>query len=234
MASCTTGSCQTSVITAQRRAPRRCRTHPRPPQQQQQHSATRLPLLPRASASAADGNTHSSSSTGKPDWGAFTERLVAASSLPFTILVLPQVLQNQANIAAGALSTLAAISWVGYSAGLCGNALMCVHLASRGEATAVNVQLIGIASTLLILGQLWFAQVMPTRAFAGALTLSAVVGVAGALRSRGRVSDRQWLPFEALASLFGVVAVPLVSVLWLWWAPGGLCHLCGWVVVPWG
>lgn len=120
------------------------------------------------------------------------------------------MLQNQANIAAGNFGALAAISWVGYCAGLAGNALMCTHFASRGEATAANVQLIGMASNLVLLGQLWWSQVMPTQAFAGAATLSAVVAATGALRARGRVAQRQWLAFEAIVSLFGVVAVPLV------------------------
>ncbi|KIZ01588.1 Maltose excess protein 1 [Monoraphidium neglectum] len=144
------------------------------------------------------------------EWGALTERLVAASSLPFTVLVLPQVIQNQANIAGGALGALAAISWLGYAAGLAGNALMCTHLAARGEATAVNVQLIGIASTLLILGQLWWARVMPTRAFGGALVMAAAVAAAGSLKARGRLGRREWLAFEAVVSVFGVLAVPQV------------------------
>lgn len=74
----------------------------------------------------------------------------------------------------------------------------------------MNVQLIGMASTLVILGQLWLAQVMPTRAFAGALAMSVAVGAAGAARARGRLEARKWLPFEALVSLLGVVAVPQV------------------------
>jgi hypothetical protein len=42
-----------------------------------------------------------------------------------------------------------------------GNTLMCSHFAQRGESSAVNVQLIGIASNLLVLSQVcmdwvWF------------------------------------------------------------------------------
>jgi hypothetical protein len=174
--------------------------------------STAPPLLvaPRAASGAG------ADAAAPREWGALTERLVAASSLPFTVLVLPQVIQNQANIAGGALGALAAISWLGYAAGLAGNALMCTHLAARGEATAVNVQLIGIASTLLILGQLWWARVMPTRAFGGALVMAAAVAAAGSLKARGRLGRREWLAFEAVVSVFGVLAVPQV---------GGACGL---------
>jgi hypothetical protein len=166
---------------------------------------------PRASAAASPGAGGAAPVAGK-DWAALTERLVAASSLPFTFLVLPQALQNAANIAAGAPGALASISWVGYAAGLGGNALMCTHLASRGEATAVNVQLIGLASNLLILGQLWWAGVAPVGAFAGAAAAVLAVGGAGAARARGRLPDRQWLPFEAMVAFLGVVAVPQVGL----------------------
>ncbi|KAI8473956.1 MAG: hypothetical protein J3K34DRAFT_496582 [Monoraphidium minutum] len=143
-------------------------------------------------------------------WGALTERLVAGSSLPFTVLVLPQVLRNAANLSAGSLGALAAVSWLGYAAGLAGNALMCTHLAARGEAAAVGVQLIGMASNVLVLGQLWAAAAMPTRAFAGALVMGGAVAAACAARARGVVGKREWLAFEALVSAAGVLAVPQV------------------------
>jgi len=88
---------------------------------------------------------------------------------------------------------------------------MCTYLASKQEAAAVRVQLIGIASNLVVLGQLWWAHVMPTNAFAGALCASIAIAVGGVLRSTGRMSERQWLPFEALVGAAGVAAAPQVS-----------------------
>ena len=41
----------------------------------------------------------------------------------------------------------------GYVSGLLGNTLMCTHFASRGERSAVNVQLIGIFNNMLVLSQ---------------------------------------------------------------------------------
>ncbi|WIA10336.1 hypothetical protein OEZ85_010528 [Tetradesmus obliquus] len=89
---------------------------------------------------------------------------------------------------------------------------MCTYLASKKEATAVNVQLIGIVSNVVVLSQLWYAQVMPLQAFAGVLAASVAISVAGLLYSRGKMTDRSWLPFEALVGAVGVGAAP--QVLW--------------------
>lgn len=175
-------------------------------------ACSRLPRPRKAPAVQA------AAAQGKAEYGAFTESLVSFSSLPFTCIVIPQVLQNLTFIQAGQLSALAAISWVGWCAGLAGNALMCTYLASKKEAAAVRVQLIGIASNLVVLGQLWWAHVMPTNAFAGALCASLAIAVGGVLRSTGRMSERQWLPFEALVGAAGVAAAP--QVLWSAVAPG--------------
>jgi hypothetical protein len=140
-----------------------------------------------------------------------TKKLVAASSIPFTIIVLPQVLQNAQNLQAGNLAALGSISWVGWTAGLSGNALMSTHLAARGEATAVNVQLIGVVSNLMVLAQLWMAGVMPTAAFSGVLTAALLISVLGALRSRGKLSQQAWLPLQVLVSAAAVLAVPQVG-----------------------
>lgn len=88
---------------------------------------------------------------------------------------------------------------------------MCTYLASKKEATAVNVQLIGIVSNVVVLSQLWYAQVMPLQAFAGVLAASVAISVAGLLYSRGKMTDRSWLPFEALVGAVGVGAAPQVK-----------------------
>lgn len=44
-------------------------------------------------------------------WDKFTDRLVSLSSIPFSILVLPQVVQNLTNMTAGNAGALSIISW---------------------------------------------------------------------------------------------------------------------------
>jgi hypothetical protein len=133
------------------------------------------------------------------------------SQLPFLVIALPQVWQNYNNLAAGNAAALAAISWVSYSTGLAGNTLMCAHFAARREAAAMNVQLLGMASNIAVLAQLWLAQVMPTAAFAAAATLAALTAALSALNASGRLAPRLWLPAQAVLSALGVVAVPQVS-----------------------
>jgi hypothetical protein len=91
----------------------------------------------------------------RPDqrWDRLTNTLTALSSVPFSILVLPQVLQNALAMAAGHAGALSVISWEGYLSSLMGNTLMCSHFANSGELNAVVVQLIGIANNMAILVQ---------------------------------------------------------------------------------
>jgi hypothetical protein len=154
---------------------------------------------------------NATASDGAAGYAALTEKLVGFSSLPFTFIVVPQLIQNNANIMQGQFSALSAISWVGWCAGLSGNALMCTYFASKQERMAVKVQLLGIASSILVLAQLWWAQVMPTKAFAGALAASAAVAIASLLQAQGKMSNRSWMTFEALVSAVGVAAVPQVG-----------------------
>lgn len=182
---------------------RPCQAAWRCPPQRRAPSLLRTPG--RGSGAAARAHAVAS------EWGVTTEKLVAASSLPFTVLVLPQVFQNHTNMMAGQSAALAAISWVAYSAGLAGNCLMCTHLAAAGERTAVNVQLIGISSNLLILSQLWWAGVMPLAAYVAVATAAAAVSVMALLRARGAVTDGAWQPFAWLVAAAGTLAVPQVG-----------------------
>lgn len=110
-------------------------------------------------------------------WNKVTERLVGYSAIPFSILVLPQVIQNASNMSSGNVAALSIISWEvrkrssdasrsvmfliknpnwksqGYLSALMGNTLMCSHFANRGERSAVNVQLVGILNNMLVLLQ---------------------------------------------------------------------------------
>jgi hypothetical protein len=63
-------------------------------------------------------------------WDQTTNTLVSASSVPFSILVLPQVIQNAVQMTAGNNAALAVISWE-----------VCIHLASiqgKPQCTAID------------------------------------------------------------------------------------------------
>ena len=58
------------------------------------------------------GRTNASVAAKTDNWPAITERMVAASTFTFTILLTPQLLKNQANMQAGNQAALAVLSWV--------------------------------------------------------------------------------------------------------------------------
>jgi len=151
-------------------------------------------------------------------WNKLTDRLVGSASIPFSILVLPQVFQNFVNMSNGNPQALSIISWEGYLSALLGNTLMCSHFADRGEASAVNVQLVGIANNMLVLAQMAFASFMPVPIFAA---VAAVVGTAVAIsiaRAQGALkadSDSSgslgpWRLWQLFSGVFGLAVVPQV------------------------
>jgi hypothetical protein len=191
----------------------------RPPR----HAALRAKPQHRWALRAAD--------TSSSSWPALTDRMVALSSVPFTVLSLPQAVQNFQNIAAGSSASLQAVSWLAYATALFGNTLMCGHFANRGESSAVGVQLIGIANNLLILGQLAWARAMPAPAFGAVLAVAAVSLLVMRLHGpkpsnssgNGRIvagavaaAQPAWGPFQSwqlAAGCLGLAAVPQT----LWW-----------------
>jgi hypothetical protein len=166
-------------------------------------------------------------------WPVATDKMVALSSIPFTVLSLPQAIQNFQNIASGNAASLQAISWLTYATALLGNTLMCGHFISRGESSAVGVQIIGIANNLLILAQLAYAGAMPAAAFAVIVVVVALsllvmrIHAANVAASHSSSNGSQaaaqtpyklppWSIFQSwqlIAGCLGLAAVPQT----LWW-----------------
>lgn len=67
----------------------------------------------------------------REQWDRLTDRLVASSAVPFSILVLPQVLQNTINMCSGQAASLSIISWEVSLIGVlrrCQKTLACTYL----------------------------------------------------------------------------------------------------------
>ncbi len=60
--------------------------------------------------SSSAASSSSQPMTGE-SWAALTDKLVAGSAIPFSILVLPQVIQNAVNMCNGQAASLSIISW---------------------------------------------------------------------------------------------------------------------------
>ncbi|GAX80159.1 hypothetical protein CEUSTIGMA_g7597.t1 [Chlamydomonas eustigma] len=121
----------------------------------------------------------------RDDWDRITDRLVVGSAIPFSVLVLPQVLQNAVNMFSGQACALSIISWEGYLSGLLGNTLMCTHFAGRTERSAVNVQIIGIVNNMLVLFQVALASFMPAPVFLATAGLTALAVAISLNRLKG-------------------------------------------------
>jgi hypothetical protein len=133
----------------------------------------RRPLIKPPIRNASIKSNKSEYDIEREKWSLQTEQLVAAASLPFSILVLPQVVQNVINMSAGNSSALQIISWEGYLSGLLGNTLMATHFAHLGsEKSAIMVQIIGIVNNLAVLLQVTLASFMPLPAFVATLALT--------------------------------------------------------------
>lgn len=144
---------------------------------------------------------------------------MAASSIPFSILVLPQVVQNAVNMAAGHSSAMSIISWEGYLSAMFGNTLMCSHFAASGERSAVNVQLVGILNNFLILTQVALAGVMPLAVFVAAAVFTAIatgINLARVQKLSGASTHADddkfgiWQKWQLGAGLIGLSVVPQV------------------------
>ena len=66
----------------------------------------------RSAAAASQSAAAESNSLQHPSWEQRTQQLVALSTLPFFLLMMPQVVKNASNFMAGNARALAALSWV--------------------------------------------------------------------------------------------------------------------------
>lgn len=181
-------------------------------------------VVARQSVSTDDARTR--------NWSAITEALVASASVPFSILVLPQLLQNYTTLQSGNLTALAAVSWVTWMSNLNGNLLMFNHFSSSGERSAIMLQLIGIAGNFGVLTQLWLGQALASPIYLAASAFLATGCFLNFSKMLGnlRVSSWSqgaglWRGWQFLSGLVGLAAVP--QVLWLTFFPGSTTLLPG-------
>ena len=186
----------------------------------------------RASASASvSGSTGASEEVlpkgGRPQplptgwhgtWDRMTSRVTGLSTLPFTVLFLPQIFKNVECLAAGNPGALAILPWVGYTTGLLGNLSLLAYFSRKHEGEAVLVQIIGIINTGVLLAQLWISGNMPSPAFLCALGMVCTsAGVNGSFLL-GRIADRTFDHFVTFLGIAGLIVVP--QAVWLAFFPG--------------
>jgi len=184
-----------------------------------------------ASMSVSEGDGSSSPSTdpgqfsrqaNKPGglyaaWDRATSRVTGLSTVPFTVLFLPQIFKNIECLAAGNPGALAILPWVGYTTGLLGNLSLLAYFSRKHEGEAVLVQVIGIINTGVLLAQLWISGNMPSPAFFCALGMVCTSAVVNGAYLRGKLADRSFDHFVTFLAIAGLLVVP--QAVWMAFFP---------------
>jgi len=168
-------------------------------------------LRSRASASAVAKGGEASR-----HWEKATELLVDAAAVPFTFLLVPQVIKNTRNLMAGNGAALGILSAEGYFVSFMGNAMLMSYFVSREERGAVLVQALGVASNFAMLTQIYMAGFLPAKLY-NLVVLSTVscfaINIAKMCgQLEGKSLRSVWSAWQALLGIAGLAVVP--QVLW--------------------
>eukprot|EP01026_Neomeris_dumetosa_P019160 TRINITY_DN1768_c1_g1_i5.p1 TRINITY_DN1768_c1_g1~~TRINITY_DN1768_c1_g1_i5.p1 ORF type:complete len:312 (-),score=9.63 TRINITY_DN1768_c1_g1_i5:17-952(-) len=121
-------------------------------------------------------------------WGYMTGALVDAATVPFLFLLLPQIIKNFRNLVAGQATELMVLSWMSYLTALLGNTLLLSYFVAKQEIGASIIQVIGVASNMVILSQLYVAGLMPGQVFWSVALLQSVMAVISMAKVTGHTS----------------------------------------------
>ena len=150
-------------------------------------------------------------------WDDWTELLTNSAILAFLPLQVPQIIKNFSLIAAGNVSQISILPWMGYSTGILGNMLLLSYFVSQKEAGAARVQAVGVMTSAVVVGQIFYAGFMPAFAF-WAVAPTIVVGlILNYLNYKGVVNGKIWAAWSRLLGLGGLAVMPLV--LWATFMP---------------
>eukprot|EP00239_Pterosperma_sp_CCMP1384_P007990 CAMPEP_0197857820 /NCGR_PEP_ID=MMETSP1438-20131217/31225_1 /TAXON_ID=1461541 /ORGANISM="Pterosperma sp., Strain CCMP1384" /LENGTH=529 /DNA_ID=CAMNT_0043473795 /DNA_START=613 /DNA_END=2199 /DNA_ORIENTATION=+ len=161
------------------------------------------------------------------NWSWITVRLTELGTIPFLLLLLPQVIKNTVNLMAGNPEALSIIAWKAYTNGLLGNLLLMSYFCEKGERAASVVQAIGVASQAVLLTQIFIAGHMPGPYY---WTMAAIVtcGVAFTyLRNLGKVSKGVWHKWQMLLAMAGTSTLSH-----LLWTAAGCVETSPAIVIP--
>lgn len=174
---------------------------------------TRSFFKPALIATIATSAAASGGISKEGDWNKLSTSLVDSATLPFVFLLAPQVFKNAQNLVAGNSAALAALSWVGFSMALAGNAMLLTYFVGQRERSAIIIQALGVGSNFVLLVQLFAAGYMPR---------NAIIAVAAAVLATSVINT---------AKLNGTLdTLPSGKTLWSLW--GELLGLAGLVLLP--
>ncbi|GMH39481.1 hypothetical protein BSKO_07379 [Bryopsis sp. KO-2023] len=154
---------------------------------------------------------------GKQWWEQVTQDLVQISTVPFVVLLMPQVVRNAINMASGNLTALSILSWMGFVTSLLGNTLLLSYFVSKGERGAALIQAIGVASNIVMLAQICLAGYLQASVFWTTATFTAVSCFFNSAYVMGALNAMAWGLWENFLGIIGLGV--LVQVLWSTFGP---------------
>lgn len=183
----------------------------------------RAPRLAPVSSLAHDAPAPAGPPSPKPAselarrWDRVTQTLTDFAALPFLALQAPQIWTNVQNLLASHPEALANLPWIGYSTGILGNMLLLGWFASQKETSAARVQAIGVATSAVVVAQIFLAGHMPAAAFATVLPAVVAGLLINYLKFKDQAPAAAWTLWSKGTSLLGLVVLP--QVLWSTFAP---------------
>ncbi|KAI4295238.1 hypothetical protein L6164_035305 [Bauhinia variegata] len=163
------------------------------------------------------GSVNSETNKSYEQWDSVTAKFAGASSIPFLLLQMPQIMLNAQNLLAGNKTALLAVPWLSMLTCLLGNLSLLSYFAKKRENEAIVVQTLGVVSTYVVIAQLTLAEALPLPYF---LVISIVVASGLVLNFTnyfGLLNAGIWHFWEDFIFVGGLSALP--QIMWSTFVP---------------
>ncbi|CAI5495283.1 unnamed protein product [Closterium sp. Naga37s-1] len=127
-------------------------------------------------------------------------------------MMVPQILKNAALLRANQGAALGILSWLGFATGFLGNMLLLSYFTAKRELSACLVQVVGAASTAVLLSQVYLAGFMPPPAFTAVAAYLLLGCAVNCLRFTRRLPQPLWDTWQDVIGVLGLAVLP--QVIW--------------------
>ncbi|CAI5986763.1 unnamed protein product [Closterium sp. NIES-65] len=123
-----------------------------------------------------------------------------------------QILKNAALLRTNQGAALGILSWLGFATGFLGNMLLLSYFTAKRELSACLVQVVGAASTAVLLSQVYLAGFMPSPAFTAVAAYLLLGCAVNCLRFTRRLPQPLWDTWQDVIGVLGLAVLP--QVIW--------------------
>ncbi|CAI5983918.1 unnamed protein product [Closterium sp. NIES-65] len=119
-----------------------------------------------------------------------------------------QILKNAALLRTNQGAALGILSWLGFATGFLGNMLLLSYFTAKRELSACLVQVVGAASTAVLLSQVYLAGFMPSPAFTAVAAYLLLGCAVNCLRFTRRLPQPLWDTWQDVIGVLGLAVLP--------------------------